>query len=414
VSGAEPPFRRVAVAGIGLIGGSIALALRDRWPSMHIIGVDTPSVLTHARTSGAIDDGLPSVSALDAVDLVVLAAPVRQNARLLTELPAQVLAHALVTDVGGTKRDIVGAARRLPAGARFIGGHPIGGAERGGFGFARPDLFKNRPWILTPPAAGAPADVAAVTQLVDALGAHPVVMDAVEHDRVMAFVSHLPQLAASALMDAVGAAVGRGGLSVAGRGLLDTTRLASSPANVWRDVCAANADMVSVALDQLIERLNELRADLHRGESMEAMFAGAAQWRGELTSPARAADAIVPLVFHITTRAAWDDAVAAGAYTADSLATEGFIHCSQAEQVAWVANMRFRDRRDLVLLHVDEARVGAEVRRENLEGGTQLFPHVYGPIPLHAVIAVTPFLPSPDGTFDTFVEPDSRPRAERG
>jgi prephenate dehydrogenase len=102
LSGTEPPFRRVAIAGIGLIGGSIALAIRDRWPSTHIVGVDTPSVLTHARTSGAIDDGLPSIAALDGADLVVLAAPVRQNARLLTELPTGVLAHALVTDVGGT------------------------------------------------------------------------------------------------------------------------------------------------------------------------------------------------------------------------------------------------------------------------------------------------------------------------
>jgi len=398
----EPPFRRVAIAGIGLIGGSIALAIRDRWPSAHIVGIDTPSVLTHARTSGAIDDGLPSMAALDAAELVVLAAPVRQNARLLTQLPERVAHEALLTDVGGTKRDIVGAARRLPPGARFIGGHPIGGAERGGFGFARRDLFENRPWILTPVPGTDAGALSALRTFVTALGARPVVMEPEEHDRVMAFVSHLPQLAASALMDTVGGAVARDGLAVAGRGLADTTRLASSPADVWRDICATNADAISGALDLLIDRLNDLRADLHRGDALEAVFGGAARWRAELMAQdrPRTAAALMPRIFHITTRAAWDEARAAGRYTADSLHSEGFIHCSQADQVAWVANTRFRGRTDLVLLHVDEAAVGAEVRRENLEGGTTLFPHIYGPLPVRAVMQVTPMTPSPDGTFE--------------
>jgi prephenate dehydrogenase len=403
VVGGDPPFRRVAIAGVGLIGGSIALAIRDRWPSAHITGIDTPSVLAHASSSGAIDDGLASVREVGAADLVVLAAPVRQNARLLAEMPAPVLHAAVITDVGGTKRDILAAARRLPPGTRFVGGHPIGGAERGGFGFARRDLFENRPWILTPPPGADDTAVVALRGFVQALGARPVVMDPAEHDRVMAFVSHLPQLAASALMDAVGGAVARDGLAVAGRGLLDTTRLASSPASVWRDICATNADAISVALDQLIDRLNDLRADLHRGEALDAVFGGAARWRAELLAqdrPHLPAAALMPRIFHITTRAAWDEAVAAGRYTADSLQTEGFIHCSQAEQVTWVANTRFRDRTDLVLLHVDEAAVGAEIRRENLEGGTTLFPHIYGPLPVSAVVDVTPMVPAADGTFD--------------
>ena len=105
------------------------------------------------------------------------------------------------------------------------------------------------------------------------------------------------------------------------------------------------------------------------------------------------------MIFHITSRTAWDAALGAGIYEADSLKTEGFIHCSTAEQYIWVANQRFQGRTDLVLLHIDDRRLRSEVRYENLEGGAPLFPHVYGAIPITAVLNVTPFLPGADGTF---------------
>ena len=277
----EPPFRSIAIAGVGLIGGSIALGVRDRFPSIRVYGVDRPAVVAHATGSGALDRGLASVEELPAVDLVILAAPVRQNARLLLELPQAVRDTAVVTDVGGTKRDILKAAQAVGAPARFVGGHPIGGAEQGGFGFARPDLFKGRPWILTPLTDDADA-LERLSQLAAGLGARPMTMDAAEHDRVMAFVSHLPQLTASALMDVVGGAVQSEGLRVAGRGLVDSTRLASSPAAVWKDVCVTNADAIRAGLDLLIDRLGDLRAGLDGGEVMDVVFADAARWRAEL------------------------------------------------------------------------------------------------------------------------------------
>jgi prephenate dehydrogenase len=277
----EPPFRSIAIVGVGLIGGSIALGVRDRWPSMRVYGVDRPAVLAHAIGSGALDRGVASVGELPAVDLVILAAPVRQNARLLTELPERLRDGAVVTDVGGTKRDILKAARAQGAPARFVGGHPVGGAEQGGFGFARPDLFKGRPWILTPHTDDADA-VERLSRLAAGLGARPMTMEADEHDRVMAFVSHLPQLAVSALMDVVGAAVQSEGLRVAGRGLVDSTRLASSPAAVWKDVCVTNADAIRAGLDLLIDRLGDLRAGLDGGEVMDVVFADAARWRADL------------------------------------------------------------------------------------------------------------------------------------
>jgi len=278
----EPPFSSIAIVGIGLIGGSLALAVRERWPSMRILGVDHASVLAHAVGSGAIDRGTRSVSEIVNVDLVVLAAPVSENVEMLQEVAVTVGPATVITDVGGTKRDIVAAAHALPTPATFIGGHPIGGAEKGGFGFARPDLFTGRPWILTPDHDVPESAVTRLSAFVQGVGARPVAMEPARHDRLMAFVSHLPQLTASALMEIVGSATTAEGLRLAGRGLVDTTRLASSAAPIWRDICAANADEIGEALDLLIARLTEMRADLPRGDAIETIFAEAGRWRAEL------------------------------------------------------------------------------------------------------------------------------------
>jgi len=278
----QPPFDRIAIVGLGLIGGSIALAVRERWSSVLVTAVDRPAVLAHASSSGAIDRTAASVADIGATDLVILAAPVRQNVQLLTRVALVLSAGAVVTDVGGTKRDIVDAAASLaPGSATFIGGHPIGGAERGGFGFARPDLFRGKPWIFTPTGASG-ADVDRLFQFAQGVGARPITMKADEHDRVMAFISHLPQLASSALMDVVGHAASMDGLGLSGRGLTDSTRLASSPASLWREVCASNADNIGVALDALIAKLQALRGDLENGATVETIFDEAARWRAEL------------------------------------------------------------------------------------------------------------------------------------
>jgi len=279
----DPPFHNIAIVGFGLIGGSIALAVRVRWPSVRVAAVDRPAVLAHAMGSGAIDRAAQSVSELGDSDLVVLSAPVEQNVRLLRDVSSHLGRAVVITDVGGTKRDIVAAADGLrELGATFVGGHPIGGAERGGFAFARADLFRGRPWVFTP-SDGAPT--AAVEQLFDlarGVGAKPTTMDAGEHDRLMAFLSHLPQLTASVLMEIVGQAATQDGLRLAGRGLVDTTRLASSPPDIWRGICASNADVIGVALDRLIARLTELRAGLDQIEMVEAIFEEAGRWRAEL------------------------------------------------------------------------------------------------------------------------------------
>jgi prephenate dehydrogenase len=282
--GADPPFTTISIVGLGLIGGSIALAVRERWPVARISGVDRKGVLAHALGCGAIDRAADSAADAADADLIILAAPVRQNLKLLAEVAQRLPATAIVTDVGSTKRSIVDAAAALSCAHAFVGGHPIGGAEQGGFGFARPDLFTHRPWIFTPVGATPAATLERLFEFARGVGARPSSMDAAEHDRVMAFLSHLPQLAASALMDVIGSSAGDSALRYAGRGLVDTTRLASSPPDTWRDICATNAEAVGEALDVLIDRLSDLRADLRSGEAVTRIFTDAARWRTELMS----------------------------------------------------------------------------------------------------------------------------------
>jgi len=278
-SGEPPVFNRIGIVGLGLIGGSIALAAREIWPTSLVIGVDHKDVLETAMRLHAIDVAADDLIVLAEADVVILAAPVRQNLALVAELDANVRQAAVVTDTGSTKRDMMAAARDLPGRFLFVGGHPMAGAARGGLQHARADLFRGRPWLLTPANDGAGAAIDKLSAFVSALGATPHVIAADAHDQLLASLSHLPQITASALMAAVGDAVGEAGLALAGRGLVDTTRLASSPTEIWRDIAATNADYVATALDSLIDRLQAMRADLANGEELEAVFADARRWR---------------------------------------------------------------------------------------------------------------------------------------
>jgi prephenate dehydrogenase len=281
-SGQEPVFEKIGIIGLGLIGGSIALAARQIWPGALVIAVDNKDVLETAMRRHAIDVAADDPIVLAEADLVVLAAPVRQNVALLDAIDENIRKPAVVTDTGSTKRSIVEAARKLPPRFTFIGGHPLAGSAEGGLEHARPDLFAARPWLLTPVSdAGADA-LEKLLAFTRALGSVPRIITAEAHDRLLAFLSHLPQVTASALMQVVGDAVGEAGLSLAGRGLLDTTRLASSPPDIWRDVTATNADELAAALDQVIRVLKDLRADLEDGDRLTDVFSSARRWRGVL------------------------------------------------------------------------------------------------------------------------------------
>ncbi len=296
----QPPlFAKVGIIGLGLVGGSIALRARELWPTSLVIAVDNKDVLETAMRLHAIDVAADDLFVLAEADLIVLAAPVKQNIALLGQMDDHVKKPAIVTDTGSTKRDIVKAARHLPARFTFIGGHPLGGAAKGGLEHARPDLFAGRPWLLTPDGEAfhpssldsarderqATEGLEQLSAFIRALGSEPRTLTADAHDRLVAFLSHLPQIAASALMQVVGDAVGPDGLALAGRGLADTTRLAGSPPDIWRDIAATNADQIGPALDELIVLLQDLRRDLPDGDRLTDVFSHASGLRDLLQKP---------------------------------------------------------------------------------------------------------------------------------
>ncbi len=292
--GETPIFARIGIVGLGLIGGSIALAARQIWPSSLVIAVANKDVLETAMRLHAIDVAADDPIVLAEADLVILAAPVRQNLAFLAKLDENVRQPAVITDTGSTKRSIVEASARLPARFTFVGGHPLGGGSVSGLDHARPDLFAGRQWIFTPSGDGAGAALEQLLAFASALGAEPRVMTAAAHDRVMAFVSHLPQLTASALMQIVGEAAGADGLRMAGRGLVDTTRLAASHPVIWRDIGVTNADEIGVALDGLIRLLQDLRDDLGSGTRLAEVFGVAREWREALMKDRPPARSTIP------------------------------------------------------------------------------------------------------------------------
>src|SRR5258707_13452018 len=219
-------FEKIGIVGVGLIGGSIALAARQLWPTALVIGVDNKDVLETAMRLHAIDVAADDLIVLAEADVVILAAPVKQNIALLEELEENVRVPAVVTDTGSTKREIAAAARGLAPRFTFVGGHPLAGAATGGLEHARPDLFAGRPWLLSSASDAAGDALEKLSAFVRALGAEPRLIAADAHDRMLAYLSHLPQLTASALMQVVGAGVGEEALPLSGPGRAATHRLA--------------------------------------------------------------------------------------------------------------------------------------------------------------------------------------------
>ncbi len=235
----------VGVVGLGLIGGSLARALSRQ--GHVVIGVDrSASAARAAKRARAVASVAKLEAACARSDVLFLAAPPRANIALVRRLSRIAPPALVVSDVSSVKQPIVRAAR-LAGLARFVGGHPMAGRERGGFAGSAADLFRGRPWLLTAsPDRGAVKTVAA---LVRSIGARPVVLPAAEHDRAVAFVSHLPQIVAWGLARcAERDPVARRRLALAGPAFAEMTRLAGSPRALWAEILELNRAEVRAAL----------------------------------------------------------------------------------------------------------------------------------------------------------------------
>jgi prephenate dehydrogenase len=283
----ETRFQRIAIIGLGLIGGSWGLALKEKAYGGLRIGCDRPETLRSALAASAIDraedDPLAAVS--DA-DLVILAAPVGDILDLLPRIKSVLSSGVLVTDVGSTKVEICARAREVFGDVSlFLGGHPLAGKEKPGIQNAEARLFQNNRYALVPQVRADLEDarVKEFFRLVISIGARPLVTDAWSHDRAVAYLSHLPQLLSTTLAGLLVEQQSQSALplELAGAGLQDMTRLADSPYSVWRDICRTNHLNIQNALDSLIQKLQGLRERLS-SDSLQNDFDQAADLRERL------------------------------------------------------------------------------------------------------------------------------------
>lgn len=271
-------MKSVGIFGVGLIGGSFGLALRAAGFSGRIAGVSSPATIESAIAKGAIDEGVTLEQAATQCDVLYLAQPISAIENTLEKLGPIVSRECLITDAGSTKLKIVLKASEVITQGQFLGGHPMAGKETTGVGAASADLFRGRPYILTP---GDPGSLdtplaSAFIKWIERFGAHILTVSAEEHDRAVAFTSHLPQLASTALAHTLSKDLQHEvHLGLAGPGLYDMSRLALSSYDIWRDIVDTNTENIQHALNVYIDKLTELRDNLQT-QRLGDVFASAA------------------------------------------------------------------------------------------------------------------------------------------
>jgi prephenate dehydrogenase len=279
-------FRRISIIGLGLIGGSVAMAIRDRLSDCEITGYDlNAKAMAEALASGAIHRSASSPGqACEGADCVVLCVPVGRIAEILAEIAPHLAPNTRVTDVCSTKKRVVEAAERaLPVGVHFVGSHPMAGGELSGFSAARPDMFDGALCLTTPVPQTNPQALDAVEGMWRSLGARIVRMSPEEHDCLVAQISHLPHVLASALVNAVSDEA----MAVAGPGFRDVTRTAAGDGALWRDILLDNADEVCRSLARFRGELDRLEGMLRAGggEELRTWLAQGARRRKALGKP---------------------------------------------------------------------------------------------------------------------------------
>ena len=262
-------IQRLAVVGVGLLGGSVALAARAQGLAREIVGVGRDRTRLEAPLrAGAVDRVTTDLGeGVRDADAIVLAATVLANERLLPAVWRAASPAALITDVGSTKAGIMTVADRLTAEQprAFVGSHPMAGSEKSGYGMARAGLFHGATVIVTPSEDSEPRAVKGVTALWETLGARVSTLEPATHDRVVAAISHLPHVAAWALVDAAGR-LEPGALAFAARGFKDTTRIAAADAAMWTEILLGNRDAIVASLAAFRRALEDLERLITAGD----------------------------------------------------------------------------------------------------------------------------------------------------
>ncbi len=272
-------MQRIAIIGVGLIGGSLGLVWKKRLNDVHVVGFDSARVLETALRRGAIDRGASSpADAVRDAHVVVLAAPLRTIVATLEEIAPHLRAGTVVTDVGSVKRPVIHqAVETLADDVIFVGGHPMAGSERRGVRYADALLFENATYVLCPagPTGNLADDRPQFVELIRATGARLLILDADRHDHIAATVSHLPQLIAVALMNYAAERNEQDDafLKLAAGGFRDMTRIASSSFDVWRDILVANTGPILDALAGFSNGLQKLRGRMGAEDLKELQHA---------------------------------------------------------------------------------------------------------------------------------------------
>lgn len=275
----NPVLNKLVIFGVGLIGGSVALALKKAGNSPQIVGVGrTEESLKTALELGVIDIATSSIEdALQNADLVLIATPVAQTPAILKSIKPYLSSKTIITDAGSTKGDVLYCAKEIlgELSSQFIGGHPIAGAEKSGVTAAIATLYENKNIVLTPTADTSKQAIEMVTQLWQTCAAKVSIMSADTHDNIFAAVSHLPHLLAFALVDNIAARPNAEQLfSFAASGFRDFTRIAGSHPEMWRDISLANKDALLIELDAYETQLSSIKKMLQHGDgaSLQTLF----------------------------------------------------------------------------------------------------------------------------------------------
>lgn len=285
----ESDFKKITIIGVGLIGGSLGLALKEKKANFKIVGIDKQEIIEKAIARGAIDEGTVNLKeGIEEADIVIIATPVKTILNLLTQINPFLKKGCIVTDTGSTKQQIVQKANKvLSKDIFFIGGHPMAGSEEYGIDSANSHLFQDKTYILTPTKKSNLIAIEKISSLIKMIGGKRLILNSLEHDRIVGTVSHLPQIMAVSLVNMVSELVRKENnnnyFKAVGEGFKDITRIASSPYKIWEDICDTNQENILEMIQEFRNYLEVIEDKLkNKPSSLKEEFQKASKLREAL------------------------------------------------------------------------------------------------------------------------------------